>query len=244
MAGHSHAANVAGRKAKSNAIKGKIFTKLGRELAVAVKSGGSDPAVNSKLADAISKCRAANMPNDTIKKSILKASGELNAINYEEIVYEGYGIGGSAVIVKTLTDNKNRTAGDVRHIFDKYGGSMGTTNSVSYMFDKKGVLVIETQKSEDEMTELVLEAEADDLAMFDGGCEIYCSPAEFHRVKEFFEGKNFEFASADVMMIPQTRVTLDGENLQKFQTMLEKFDDNDDIQEVYHNVDLPEVDEE
>lgn len=246
MSGHSKWHNIQMKKGKTDAARGRIFTKLGREIAVAVKSGGSDPAVNSKLYDVIAKCKAANMPNDNIMRGIKKAAGELNAINYESITYEGYGVGGSAVIVETLTDNKNRTAGDVRHCFDKYGGSMGTTNSVSYMFDRKGVLAIErtVKLSEDEVMEMALEAGADDVITMEDVFEVYTSPASFSEVRNFFESKGVTFLSAQVDMIPQTRVTLEGDQLARFQQMLERFDELDDVQEVYHNVDLPDEEEE
>lgn len=241
MSGHSKWANIKNKKAKTDAVKGKIFTKLGRELAVAAK-GNPDPYTNSKLADAIAKAKAANMPNDNIKRSIAKASGELSGVNYENLTYEGYGIGGSAVIVKTLTDNKNRTGGDVRHIFDKCGGNLGTTGSVSYMFENKGVIVIErtVELDEDTMMELVLESGAEDVITEEDSYEIRTAPSDFSAVRKFFEEKNYEFLEAGVMMIPNDKVTLSEEQLVSFNKMLDMFDDNDDVQEVYHNVDLPE----
>ena len=244
MSGHSKWANIKNKKAKTDAVKGKIFTKLGRELAVAAK-GNPDPYTNSKLADAIAKAKAANMPNDNIKRSIAKASGELSGVNYENLTYEGYGIGGSAVIVKTLTDNKNRTGGDVRHIFDKCGGNLGTTGSVSYMFENKGVIVIErtVELDEDTVMEMALEAGAEDVVTEDDSFEIRTTPSDFSAVRKFFEEKNFEFIEAGVMMIPNDKVTLSAEQLVSFNKMLDMFDDNDDVQEVYHNVDLPEDDE-
>ena len=244
MSGHSHAANIAAKKAKTDAAKGKIFTKVGREISVAAK-GNPDPETNSKLADAIAKAKAANMPNDNIKRSIAKAAGELSGVNYENLTYEGYGIGGSAVIVKTLTDNKNRTGGDVRHIFDKCGGNLGTTGSVSYMFENKGVIVIErtVELDEDTMMELVLESGAEDVITEDDSYEIRTAPADFSAVRKFFEEKNYEFLEAGVMMIPNDKVTLSDEQLVSFNKMLDMFDDNDDVQEVYHNVDLPETED-
>ena len=245
MSGHSKWANIKNKKAKTDAVKGKIFTKLGRELAVAAK-GNPDPYTNSKLADAIAKAKAANMPNDNIKRSIAKASGELSGVNYENLTYEGYGIGGSAVIVKTLTDNKNRTGGDVRHIFDKCGGNLGTTGSVSYMFENKGVIVIErtVELDEDTVMEMALEAGAEDVITEEDSFEIRTLPSDFSAVRKFFEEKNFEFIEAGVMMIPNDKVTLSAEQLVSFNKMLDMFDDNDDVQEVYHNVDLPEEDDE
>ena len=245
MSGHSKWANIKNKKAKTDAVKGKIFTKLGRELAVAAK-GNPDPYTNSKLADAIAKAKAANMPNDNIKRSIAKASGELSGVNYENLTYEGYGIGGSAVIVKTLTDNKNRTGGDVRHIFDKCGGNLGTTGSVSYMFENKGVIVIErtVELDEDTVMEMALEAGAEDVITEEDSFEIRTLPSDFSAVRKFFEEKNFEFIEAGVMMIPNDKVTLSAEQLVSFNKMLDMFDDNDDVQEVYHNVELPEEDDE
>ena len=245
MSGHSKWANIKNKKAKTDAVKGKIFTKLGRELAVAAK-GNPDPYTNSKLADVIAKAKAANMPNDNIKRSIAKASGELSGVNYENLTYEGYGIGGSAVIVKTLTDNKNRTGGDVRHIFDKCGGNLGTTGSVSYMFENKGVIVIErtVELDEDTAMEMALDAGAEDVIVEEDSYEIRTTPSDFSAVRKYFEEKNFEFIEAGVMMIPNDKVTLSAEQLVSFNKMLDMFDDNDDVQEVYHNVDLPEEDEE
>ena len=245
MSGHSKWANIKNKKAKTDAAKGKIFTKLGRELAVAAK-GNPDPSTNSKLADVIAKAKAANMPNDNIKRSIAKAAGELSGVNYENLTYEGYGIGGSAVIVKTLTDNKNRTGGDVRHIFDKNGGNLGTTGSVSFMFENKGVIVIErtVELDEDTMMENALEAGAEDVITCDDSYEVRTAPSDFSAVRKYFEEKNFEFIEAGVMMIPNDKVTLTAEQLVSFNKMLDMFDDNDDVQEVYHNVDLPEEDDE
>ena len=245
MSGHSKWANIKNKKAKTDAAKGKIFTKLGRELAVAAK-GNPDPYTNSKLADAIAKAKAANMPNDNIKRSIAKAAGELSGVNYENLVYEGYGIGGSAVIVKTLTDNKNRTGGDVRHIFDKCGGNFGTTGSVSYMFENKGVIVIErtVELDEDTVMELALDAGAEDVISEEDSYEIRTAPSDFSAVRKYFEEKNFEFLEAGIMMIPNDKITLSAEQLVSFNKMLDMFEDNDDVQEVYHNVELPEDDEE
>lgn len=242
MSGHSKWANIKHKKAKGDAERGKIFTKIGREIAVAVKQGGSDPDSNSKLKDIIAKAKASNMPNDNIIRGIKKAAGELGTVNYEEINYEGYGAGGAAVIIESLTDNKNRTVGDIRHFFDKYGGALGTTNSVSFMFDRKGVLVIErTPKlSEDEIIEAALEAGADDVISEDDAFEVYTDPSAFSAVREFLENKKYEFLSAEIDFIPQSKVKLEGENLEKFLKMIECFEDLDDVQNVYHNADLPE----
>ena len=241
MSGHSKWANIKNKKAKTDAVKGKIFTKLGRELAVAAKQG-ADPATNSKLADVIAKAKAANMPNDNITRSIKKAAGELGNVNYEVKTYEGYGIGGSAVIVKTLTDNVNRTVGEVRHIFDKYGGNMGTTGSVSYMFQNAGVIIIEKTPSLDEDTvmEMALDAGAEDVIVDEDIFEIRTSPADFSAVRKYFEEKNIEFVEADVMMVPSDKIDLTADQLISFNKMIDAFDDNDDVQDIYHNVNLPE----
>ncbi len=245
MSGHSKWANIKNKKAKTDAAKGKIFTKLGRELAVAAKAG-ADPSTNSKLADVIAKAKAANMPNDNITRSIKKAAGELGNVNYEVKIYEGYGIGGSAVIVKTLTDNVNRTVGEVRHIFDKYAGNMGTTGSVSYMFENKGVIIVERtlELDEDAMMEMALEAGADDVVVEDDIYEIRTNPSDFSSVRKYLEEKGVAFEEADILMIPNDKVDLSPENLVTFEKMLDAFEDNDDVQDVYHNVNLPEIDDE
>ncbi len=241
MSGHSKWHNIQAKKSKTDAARGKIFTKIGREIAVAAKAG-SDPATNSKLADVIAKAKANNMPNDNITKAIKKAAGEIGNVNYEELTYEGYGVAGSAVIVKTLTDNTNRTSGDVRSIFGKCGGNMGTTGCVSYNFDTKGVLVVErtVKMSEDDMTELAIEAGADDIQALDDIFEIYTAPADFSTVRKFLEGKGLTFLEAEIKMIPQNTIELTGENLEKFQRMIDKLEELDDVQDVYHNVDLPD----
>lgn len=245
MSGHSKWHNIQAKKGKADAARGKIFTKIGREIAVAAKQG-SDPAINSKLADVIAKAKAANMPNDNIKRSIAKATGELGNVNYETLVYEGYGVGGSAVMVKTLTDNKNRTVGDVRHIFDKYGGSMGTTGSVTFMFENKGVIVVDrtVDLDEDKMMEYALEAGADDVIVSDDVYEVRTDPTAFTQVRKYLEDHGVTFEEADIMMIPNDRITLTEEQLVTFGKMLDAFEDNDDVQDVYHNVLLPEVEEE
>ena len=245
MSGHSKWANIKNKKAKTDAAKGKIFTKLGREIAVAAKAG-ADPNTNSKLADVIAKAKAANMPNDNIKRSILKATGELGNVNYENLVYEGYGIGGSAVIVSTLTENKNRTVGEVRHIFDKFGGSLGTSGSVSFMFENCGLLVIErtVDLDEDTVMELALDSGADDVITEDDVYEIKTSPAAFSGVRKYFEDRGYTFIEASIQMLPNDKITLSEEQLVKFNKMLDAFEDNDDVQDVYHNVDLPEEEDE
>ncbi|MBC5648085.1 YebC/PmpR family DNA-binding transcriptional regulator [Christensenella tenuis] len=241
MSGHSKWSTIKNKKGKADAARGKIFTKIGRELAVAVKLGGPDPASNSRLRDVIAKAKANNMPNDNINRSIKKASGELGSINYEELTYEGYGIGGVAVIVETMTDNKNRTVGEVRHAFDKFGGSLGTNGSVAFMFDKKGVIVIDTEAGdEDSIMEAALEAGAEDFSAEDGAYEITTAPEDFSAVREALEGQGYEFLSAEIDMVPQTMTSLSEEQQKQFEKMLDMLEDNDDVQNVYHNADMPD----
>ena len=247
MSGHSKWANIKNKKAKTDAQKGKIFTKIGRELAVAVKAGGADPSVNSKLADVIAKAKANNMPNDTINRSIKKAAGEGDGANYEELVYEGYGPAGVAVIVELLTDNRNRTAGEIRHIFDKAGGSMGATGCVSWMFDKKGIIVVEKKDSidEEELMMTALDVGAEDFAPQDETYEIYTTPEDFSAVRQALEEAGYEFLEAQTDMVPQNTVAVSGDDvLKKIYWMLDQFDDHDDVQNVYHNAELPEEEEE
>ena len=237
MSGHSKWNNIKRTKEKTDAQRGKIFTKIGREIAVIVKQGGSDPNTNSKLKDAIQKAKQNNMPNDSIERSIKKAAGELGGVNYESITYEGYGAGGAAVIVECLTDNKNRTAGDVRHSFDKHGGSLGSTGCVSYLFNRKGLLVIEKTSTMD-MDEVMmdaLEAGADDVVEQDDVIEVYTKPETFNDVKNGMEPK-YTFLSAEVTLIADNYVDLDDEKASQFQKMLDQLNDLDDVQEVYHNV--------
>ena len=245
MSGHSKWHNIQAKKGKADAARGKIFTKLGREIAVAAK-GNPNPSTNSKLADVIAKAKAANMPNDTIERSIKRAAGEMGDKDYTELTYEGYGVGGAAVIITTLTDNINRTAGDVRAIMSKHGGSLGTTGSVSYMFDNKGIIVIERTPTldEDTVTEYAIEAGADDVVTSEDAFEIYMAPAAFSEVRTYLEGKGLSFLQAEITMIPQNKITLDGEKLEMFLKMLDKLDENDDVQTVYHNVELPEEEDE
>ncbi len=242
MAGHSKWANIKHRKSKQDAVRGKIFTKFGKALAVAAKEGGSDPANNAKLRDIIAKAKAQNMPNDNIERAIKKGAGELGGKNYEEIVYEGYGPGGVAVIVETLTDNKNRTAGDIRHIFDKNGGNLGTTGCVSFLFERKGQLMIEKSESidEEELMMIALDAGAEDFLTEDEGYEIISDPSDFSSVREALEKQGISFVSAEVAMIPNTQTSLSEEEAKKMQKMLDMFDDHDDVQEVYHNWDMPD----
>lgn len=245
MSGHSKWHNIAAKKAKTDAARGAVFTKLGRELAVAAKNN-PDPNTNSKLADVIAKAKAANMPNDNIQRTIKKAAGDLEGKDYKELVYEGYGAGGSAVIINCLTDNNNRTAGDVRSAMSKCGGNMGNTGCVSYNFDQKGVIIIERtlELDEDTMMEHVLEAGADDLLVEDDIFEIYTAPDNFSQVRKYFEEQNISFLEAQIKMIPQNTITLGEEDLAKFMRMLDKLEELDDVQEVFHNVELPEEEDE
>lgn len=247
MSGHSKWANIKHKKGKADAVRGKIFTKIGREIAIAVRDGGSDPTSNGKLRDVIAKARANNMPNDNIARSIKKAAGELGDINYEEVTYEGYAPGGLAIIVQTLTDNRNRTASDVRHIFDKNGGSLGTTGCVSYMFDNVGMLVIEPRPGmdEDDIMMAALDAGAKDVQVQPDCYEIVTEVPDFSSVRETLEQGGFSFLSAGLEMVPQTTNSIsDPEILAKVEKLLEMLDDLDDVQDVYHNGDLPEEEEE
>ncbi|MBO4293792.1 MAG: YebC/PmpR family DNA-binding transcriptional regulator [Clostridia bacterium] len=236
MSGHSKWHNIQAKKGKADAARGKIFTKLGRELLIAVKEGGADPAGNSKLKSVIAKCKAANMPNDTINNAIKKASSSNE--NYEEITYEGYGPCGVAVIVEAATDNKNRTAADVRHVFDKAGGNLGTSGCVSYMFNKKGVIVIEkasTSMDEDELMMLALDAGAEDFNSEEEVYEITTEPADFTAVREKLEESGLEFLEADVQMVPTTTVSLDESGCEKMERLIERLEELDDVANIYHN---------
>lgn len=245
MSGHSKWANIKNKKGKSDAKRASIFTKIGREIAVAVKQGGPDPNSNSRLRDVIAKAKANNMPNDNIERGIKKASGELGAVNYEENVYEGYAAGGVAVIVETLTDNKNRTAGDVRHIFDKCGGSMGTTGCVSYMFDTKGVIVVDAEGvDEDELMMIALDCGAEDISNEGDVFEIYTDPNSVGQVREELEKqKSLKILSAEVDRIPSNTVKPDPETQAKVLKLLDMLEDNDDVQNTYYNAELDEEEE-
>ena len=243
MSGHNKWSTIKHKKEKTDAARGKIFTKIGREIAVAVKTGGSDPATNSRLRDCIAKARANNMPNDNINRSIKKAAGELGSVDYTDIVYEGYGPGGVAVIVEVLTDNKNRTAAEIRHAFDKNGGSLGQTGCVGWMFDRKGVIVVEEDGSisEDDLMEKALEAGAEDFSAEEGAFEILTDPSEFSAVREALENEGIKFASAEVDMIPQNTQSISDEQKVQIEKMLDMLEDNDDVQNVYHNAEMDEV---
>ena len=242
MSGHSKWHNIQQAKGKADAARGKIFTKIGREIAVAVKAGGPDPNANAALRAVIDKAKANNMPKDNITRSIQKASGELGSINYESIVYEEYGTNGVAIIVEALTDNKNRTGGDIRHIFDRSGGSLGTSGCVSYMFTTKGVIDIEKKAGmdDDEMMMLALDAGADDFDVADGYYEITTSVDKFAAVRDSITAAGIEYASAELDRIPQNTVRLEAEDRDKLLKMLDAFEDNDDVQNVYHNAEYDE----
>ena len=238
MSGHSKWHNIAAKKGKADAARGKIFTKLGREILVAVKQGGPDPAGNSKLKDVIAKCKANNMPNDTINNAIKKASGEGSTATYEEITYEGYGANGVAVIVNASTDNKNRTAADVRHIFDKFGGNLGTSGCVSYMFEKKGVIVIEKENcslGEDDLMMLAIESGAEDFQAEEEVYQITTAPNDFTSVTESLSAQGITFLEAAVEMVPSTYVALDETASAKMQKLIDNLEDLDDVVEVFHN---------
>ena len=239
MSGHSKFANIKHKKEKNDAAKGKIFTMIGRELAVAVKEGGPDPANNFKLAQVVAKAKANNMPNDTIERGIKKAAGDGNSVNYETATYEGYGPSGTAIIVKCLTDNKNRTAANVRNAFTKGQGSIGTQGCVSYMFDEKGQIIIDKEECDmdaDDLKMQALDAGAEDFADEDDSYEITTAPADFDAVRAALEEAGITMASAEVTMIPQTYVTLTDEaDITNIGRILDLLDDDDDVQEVYHN---------
>lgn len=264
MSGHSKWHNIAAKKGKADAARGRIFTKIGREIAVAAKSN-PNPDTNSKLADIIAKAKAANMPNDNIQRSIKKASGEMSGADYKELTYEGYGVAGSAVIIQTLTDNTNRTSGDVRNVLSKNGGSLGSTGCVSYNFENKGYIVVErtVELDEDTMTEYALEAGADDIVVGEDVYEIFTSPESFSDVRKFLEEKNAElvaaapkarrneevedkivFLQAEVAMIANNKIELPADKVDTFRRMIDALEELDDVQNVYHNVDLPDEDEE
>ncbi|MGL5822805.1 MAG: YebC/PmpR family DNA-binding transcriptional regulator [Sarcina sp.] len=241
MSGHSKWKNIAAKKGKMDAKRGKIFTKIGKELAVATKEGGANLDNNARLRDVVAKAKAANMPNDNILRAIKKAAGEGNSVNYETIVYEGYGPSGVAVIVETLTDNKNRSAGSVRSAFTKGGGNMGTSGCVGFMFQKKGQIIIEREdKDEEEVMMLALEAGAEDFAAEEEVFTVTTVPEDFSTVREALEKEGFEFLEAAVTMVPDVESEINEEDAKKFQKMLDLLEDDDDVQEVYHNAIFPE----
>ena len=241
MSGHSKFANIKHKKEKNDAVKGKIFTRIGREIAVAVKEGGPDPNNNSKLKDIIAKAKSNNMPNDTIDRSIKKAAGDNGGVDYEFVTYEGYGPSGTAIIVEALTDNKNRTAANVRNAFTKGSGNVGTPGCVSYMFDKKGQILIDKEECDlgaDELMMIALDAGAEDFVEEEDSFEVVTDPDSFSAVRETLENAGIPMASADVTMIPQTYVTLtDEQDLKNINRTLDLLNEDDDVQEVYHNWD-------
>lgn len=240
MSGHSKFHNIKKTKDKADAARAKIFTKIGREIAVAVKMGGADPSTNSKLADIISKAKSNNMPNDNIQRSIKKASGEIDTVNYTDMVYEGYGPSGVAFIVECLTDNKNRTAGDVRHLFDKSGGSLGTTGSVSFMFERKGVLIIEKtgDLTEDKIFEIAIEGGADDVQTEEDSFVVYTNPSTLKDVEEAFKNAGIELLSAESEMVPNNYIVPEEKQIEKIENLIDALEELDDVQNVYHNADI------
>ena len=237
MSGHSKWKNIMHKKEKTDSQRAKIFTKIGREITLAVKEGGPDPTVNAKLKDIIAKAKTNNVPNDNIERVIKKASGEGDSTNYEEIQYEGYGPKGTAVIVETLTDNRNRTAGEMRHYFDKYGGNLGQSGSVSWQFAKKGVIVIEKENfNEEKFMEDLLEAAVEDYSSEEEVYEVYTSPEDFSATREYLEEKGYSFLSAEIEQVPSTYIDLTEEDdIKNMQKLLDMLEDNDDVQNVYHN---------
>ncbi len=248
MSGHNKWSTIKHKKEKTDAAKGKIFTKIGREIAIAVREGGSaDPSVNNKLKDVIAKAKANNMPNDNIQRSIKKAAGEGEGTNYKEVTYEGYAPGGIAVIVEVVTDNLNRTASEIRHIFDKCGGSLGNSGCVSYKFNRKGVIEVDNQKGldEDEVMELAMEAGADEFEMAEESFVIYTAPEDLTEVRNNLENAGCTFLNVERQMIPSmtTEIT-DPEMAEKIQRLLDWLDEYDDTQNVFHDAELPEDEEE
>lgn len=243
MAGHSKWANIKHRKGRQDAARGKVFTKIARQLTVSAKEGGTDPEYNATLKTAIEKAKAANMPNDNIKRAIQKGAGGADGVNYEEIRYEGYGPNGVAVIVECLTDNKNRTVADIKYYFDKNGGNLGTTGSVAFMFDRKGILLVDRETfgmDEEEMMMMALEAGAEDFEASDEFFEITTDPNDFSAVRDALSEANIPFVKAELTFIPQMQTSIPEESYKNMNRMLDMMEDNDDIQNVYHNWDMPE----
>lgn len=242
MSGHSKWHTIKHKKGALDAKRGKIFTKLIKEITIAARGGGGDVTGNARLRKAVSDAKAANMPNDTIDKAIKRGTGELEGVSYDEITYEGYGPGGVAVLVNTTTDNRNRTVAEIRHAFSKNGGNMGESNSVSWMFNRKGQIVVDAaQKSEDEMMEIALEAGADDVTSDGETHEILTSPEDFHAVLEAIKAKGIEPMSAELAMIPQNTIKLEGGDASKMLKLYEALDDHDDVQSVYANFEIDDA---
>ena len=242
MSGHSKWHNIQAKKSKVDAKKGKIFTKIGKELAIAAKTGGSNPDSNSKLRDVMAKAKANNMPQDTVNRAIKKGAGEMEGVNYEEISYEGYGPGGVAIIVKALTDNKNRTASSVRSAFSRHGGNLGANGCVSWMFQTKGQIIVEKKEGidEDDIMMKALDAGAEDFDSQDEVFEIITSVEDFGTVREKLEKDGFDFLSAEITMIPDNTTAVDMETAEKVQRLIDVLEEDDDVQNVYHNADFPE----
>lgn len=246
MSGHSKWANIKHKKGKADALRGKITTKISREITIAVRMGGADPTGNMKLKLALSKAKANNIPKDNIQRAIQKGQGALEGSNYEEITYEGYGPAGVAIMVSALTDNRNRTAADVRHVFSKYGGNMGETGCVNWMFKRKGIFAIssEADVSEDDLMMMTLEAGAEDIKGDEDGFEIVTQPDDFEAVEQALADNNIEVEMSEITMVPDTMAELSAEDAEKVQKMLDALEDLDDVQDVYTNADLPEDEEE
>jgi YebC/PmpR family DNA-binding regulatory protein len=243
VAGHSKWANIKRKKARVDAERGKAFTKVSRELLIAAREGGPDPEENFRLRLAIEKARAANMPNDSIQRSIKRGSGELGGESLEEVTYEGYGPGGVAVLVSAMTDNRNRSASDIRHVFSKNGGNLGETGCVAWMFQKKGLIVVnldEISMSEDEFVDLAIESGAEDYESDDTTIEVYTEPEDFEEVEKFFESKGITFSTAEVTMLPQNTVKVAGKAAEQVLNLVEALEDLDDVQQVYANFDIPD----
>lgn len=240
MAGHSKWANIKHKKAKMDAQKGKIYTKFSKLISVAVREGGPDPNGNSRLKDIIEKAKEANMPNDNIMRAIKRGSGELGGENFEEVMYEGYGPGGVAIMLDTMTDNRNRTAGDLRHLFDKYGGNLGETGCVAWMFEKKGLIIVEKKDDLDveNLIMLAIDAGADDVEEEDDSVEITTSIEQFEHIKKTFNENGFELASAEITFLPKTTVRLDAAQSESLEKLIDMFEEHDDVQNVYTNHDV------
>ena len=242
MSGHSKWANIKRKKGANDAIRGKITTKIGREITIAVRMGGADPTGNMRLKLALSKAKANNIPKDNINRAIQKGLGATEGSNYEEITYEGYGPGGSAIMLDILTDNRNRTAADVRHLFSRFGGNMGETGCVGWMFKQKAVFLVEreTFDDEDELMNIVLEAGAEDMRAEDDIFEITAEPADFDAIEAALGEKGIETASAEITMVPDNTVKVEGKDAEKLQALVDALEENDDVQNVYHNWEMPE----
>jgi len=241
MAGHSKWANIRHKKGKEDAKRGKVFTKLIKEITVAARTGGGDPSANPRLRTAIDEAKANNMPKDNWERAIKKGTGELEGVNYEENTYEGYGPGGAAIIVESMTDNKNRAIAEIRHIFNKYDGNIGATGCVGWMFDRKGLIVINREGiDEEKVMETAIEAGAEDVREEDGTFEVITAPEDFEAVRDALANEKFQFEMSEITMIPQNMAPLEGKDAEKMVKMMDAFDDCDDVQKVYTNADIPD----